>query len=339
MKAIITNGMPGHGKVSVVDLAEPKAPGPGEVLVRIKAVSLNYRDLLVARGIGRWAPPTGRILGSDGAGEVVSVGAGVQWPTVGERVICAFLPKWLDGPATADKMGGSLGGAAKDGVLAEYVLFEAASLVAAPVHMSDAEAATLVCAGVTAWQALSKADSLRPGRSVLVQGTGGVSLLALQFAQAAEARVIVTSSQDDKLRQAGELGAWAGINYSIHQEWQDEVKRLTDDVGVEHVVDVGGAATLERSVAAVAYEGTVSLVGLLGGAHAKLDVVAVHLRGIRLQGIETGSRAMLDDLARWSELKNLHPRVGALYPLADAEDAFQRLAAQEVVGKICIIIG
>ncbi|MBE7212881.1 MAG: NAD(P)-dependent alcohol dehydrogenase, partial [Gluconacetobacter diazotrophicus] len=278
--------------------------------MRIRAASLNYRDLLVGRGIGRWAPPPGRILGSDGAGEVVAVGEGVAWPAIGQRVIGAFLPGWLDGPMTAAKMTGGLGGAVRDGVFADYVLLDAASTVAAPAHMTDAEAATLVCAGVTAWQALSRADSLHPDRSVLVQGTGGVSLMALQMAHAAGARVIATSSRNDKLRHAAELGAWAGVNYRTHENWDDEAIRLTGGVGVEHVVDVGGAATLERSVAAVAYEGTVSLVGLLGGARAGLDVVAVHLRGIRLQGIETGSRAMLDRLARWSEAVSLRPAIG-----------------------------
>ena len=169
-----------------------------------------------------------------------------------------------------------------------------------------------------------------------MQGTGGVSLMALQIAHAAGAQVIATSSRDDKLRRTAELGAWAGVNYRLHEDWDREVMRLTTGEDVGHVVDVGGAATLERSVAAVAYEGTVSLVGLLGGARAVLDVVEVHLRGIRLQGIETGSRTMLDQLARWSETVALRPEIHAIYPVADVPVAFDVLASQAAVGKICL---
>ncbi len=336
MRAVVTDGRPNEGSLSVVERPEPDLPGPGEILVRIRAASLNYRDLLVARGVGRWTPPAGRILGSDGCGVVVAIGEGVTWPEAGERVVGAFLPEWIDGPLTSGKVVGGLGGAVRDGVFADYVLLQAAAVVAAPAHMTDAEAATLACAGVTAWQALSKADSLHADRSVLVQGTGGVSLMALQIAHAAGAQVIATSSRDDKLRRTAELGAWAGVNYRLHEDWDREVMRLTTGEDVGHVVDVGGAATLERSVAAVAYEGTVSLVGLLGGARAVLDVVEVHLRGIRLQGIETGSRTMLDQLARWSETVALRPEIHAIYPVADVPVAFDVLASQAAVGKICL---
>lgn len=339
MKCVVIDHPFGIASIKLVERPEPGPLRAGQVLVGISAGSLNYRDVLVANGTGRWAPPAGRILGSDGAGVVLAVGADVAWPRMGDRVIGAFLPRWIDGPATPEKMVGSFGGAVKDGVFAQYVVMDAASAVAAPRHMSDAEAAALVCAGVTAWQALTKADSLRPDRTIVVQGTGSVSLLALQIAAAAGARVIVTSSSDAKLERARRLGATACINYSSTPDWAQEVVGLTNGTGADHVIDVGGAATLRQSIAATAYEGTVSVIGLLGGAEAAIDVAPIFLAGIRLQGIQTGSRNMLDDLARWTETVAFKPAIAASFGFGQAGAAFGLLASQKAVGKICLQAG
>lgn len=321
----------------VVEREEPAAPLPGQVLVRVRAVSLNYRDILVARGFQRWQPPSGRIPGSDAAGEVIATGTAVARVKPGDRVMSTILPRWIDGPLTAQKLDGSLGGAHADGVLAEYVLLDAESVVPIPDYLSDVEGACLPCAALTAWHALSRADSLRPGATVLVQGTGGVSLFALQLAVAAGAQVIVISSSDQKLARARELGAIASINYRTRVDWDREVLRITNGQGVQHVIDVGGASTIESSISAAAFEGTVSIVGLIGGLDAKVDLSTIFIKNLRVHGVETGSRRMLEAMAAWMSERGMHPMVDRRFALDEVCAAFHYLAAAAHMGKVCVV--
>ncbi len=252
------------GLESLVGAERPRPqPGPHEVLVRVKAVSLNYRDLLVVKGAYNPKMPLPRVPCSDAAGEVAAVGDKVTRLRAGQRVAGLFMPAWQSGEVTDDKARSALGGAV-DGVLAEYVLLPADGVVAVPEHLSDEEAATLPCAAVTAWHALVTEGAVKPGDTVLVQGTGGVSLFALQFAHLAGATVIATSSRDDKLERARALGASAGINYKTTPEWGDRARELSGG-GVDHVVEVGGAGTLAQSLRAVRMGGRVSLIGVLSG--------------------------------------------------------------------------
>jgi NADPH:quinone reductase-like Zn-dependent oxidoreductase len=226
-----------------------RVPGPGQVVLKMKAFSINYRDLLVVNGVGRWKPPLGRVPVSDGVGIVAATGNGVSRVKVGDRVAPIFYPNWLDGRVAAGKMGQALGGAAADGVLAEYTLFNEVSLVHVPAHLTDEEAATLPCAGVTAWSAVIALGDITPGDSVVVLGTGGVSIFALQFARFLGARVIVTSSSDQKLVRAKELGAAEVINYKTDPDWPNAVVELTDGIGADYVVDTTGG--LKEAIAAV----------------------------------------------------------------------------------------
>jgi NADPH:quinone reductase-like Zn-dependent oxidoreductase len=338
MRAIEVHPPFGIGHLRIVERPQPPAPGPGQVLVRIRAAALNYRDLLVVSGFERWRPPAGRIPCSDAAGEIVATGPDVARVRAGERVLSTILPRWIDGPLAAPKLAGSLGGAGADGVLAEYVLLSADSVVRAPDYLSDVEAATLPCAALTAWHALTRAESLRPGASLLVQGTGGVSLFALQFASASGTRVIVTSSSDEKLVRASELGAAATINYQSRPQWDHEVQRLTDGAGVDHVIDVGGAATLARAIAAARYEGTVSIVGLIGGLRADLDLSSIFIKNLRLHGVETGSRRMLEEMIDWMAQRCLRPVISECVPMEDVRSAFRRMEGAQHFGKICIAL-
>jgi NADPH:quinone reductase-like Zn-dependent oxidoreductase len=319
-----------------VDVPEPGSPGPGEICVIMEAVSLNYRDLLVARGQDRWRPPAGRIPVSDGVGIVDAVGLGVSRVRRGERVMTTILPNWIDGPMTAEKREGGLGGPARDGVLAERVVLAADSVVAVPDYLRSVEAAALPCAGVTAWHALSRAGSLSPGATVLVQGTGGVALFALQLAVSAGATVFATSSSEAKMRKLRELGAAATIDYRAQPDWDCEVLRLTGGAGVRHVIDIGGGGSLRRSMSAVAVEGIVSIVGLVGGMTAEIDIGVAFQKNLRLDGIETGSRAMLEDFARWMEERRIRPVIDAVYPFDEAPKAFSRMEDGAHVGKVCI---
>jgi len=239
MKVIEIRGKFGVDSLQLVERPD-RVPGPGQVVLKMKAFSINYRDLLVVNGVGRWKPPLGRVPLSDGVGIVAAVGNGVSGVKVGDRVAPIFYPKWLDGRVAAAKMGQALGGAAADGVLAEYTLFDECSVLPAPAHLTDEEAATLPCAGVTAWNAVCLGD-IKPGDSLVVLGTGGVSIFALQFARFLGARVIVTSSSNQKLARAKELGAAAVINYKTEPDWPKAVLELTDGLGADYVVDtVGG---------------------------------------------------------------------------------------------------
>jgi NADPH:quinone reductase-like Zn-dependent oxidoreductase len=309
-------------------------PGPREVLIRIRAASLNYRDHMIVTG--RYFTPVTRptIPLSDGAGEVAAVGPGVTRFQKGDRVVGAFFQVWLDGPPS--RRHPALG-IPLDGTLAEYIVLHEDGVVAIPPTLSFEEAATLPCAGVTAWNALMvSGNPLKPGDTVLCLGTGGVSMLALQIAAAAGARVIVTSSSEEKLRKARSLGASDGINYKTHPEWEKEVARLTGGRGVDHVIEIGGAGTLDRSFESVGFGGKVALIGFLAGAAATLNPVGLMLKGGSLQGIGVGSTAMFEALNRAIEVNRIKPVVDKIFPFEKAADAYRCLASGDFVGKVVI---
>ncbi len=311
-------------------------PGRGQVLVRMRAASLNYRDLMVATGrYGSGTAPTDLVPLSDGAGEVAAIGADVTRVKVGDRVAGMFMQSWVGGPIEAADGASALGGAI-DGVLAEYVLFDQAGLVHLPEHLSFEEGATLPCAGVTAWNALFGGPRLTSGQSVLVLGTGGVSIFALQFAHAAGARVIGTSSSDEKLERARALGAAEGVNYRQHPEWQHEVLRLTAGAGVDQVVEVGGAGTLPRSIASTRIGGHVALIGVLTGG--EINPTPVMRRSLMLRGIYVGSRQMFEAMNRTLGLHRIKPVIDRVYEFGAARDAYRHLQSQAHVGKVVIRI-
>lgn len=312
--------------------------GPTQVLVKMKAVALNYRDLLVIKGIDSWKPPEPRIPVSDGVGMVVATGGDVTRVQVGDRVAGIFLPQWIDGALTAETYVSPLGGVTTDGVLAEYRIFDEQSVVVVPTHLRNAEAATLPVAALTAWHAVRYRSQVQPGDVVLIQGTGGVSLFALQFVLALGGRAIVLSSSDEKLDKLRALGTHEVINYKQTPEWDKEVLTLTDDRGVDHVIEVVGGDNLNRSLRGVRVSGTISFIGLLAGLSAPIDTYAFVTRNIRLHGIETGSRAMFEDMNRFIEQHALHPILDKVYVLADVHDALRQLEAGAHFGKIAVAL-
>lgn len=324
--------------IDTLDLREEPVPRPGrgQILVRMRAASLNYRDLNVAKGrAARGTLPANLIPLSDGAGEVVETGPDVTRVAAGDRVAGLFMQTWLGGELEPGHVDSSRGGAI-DGVLAEYVLFDQDGVVRLPDHLSYEEGATLPCAGVTAWNALHCGRPLQSGETVLVLGTGGVSIFALQFAQAAGARVIATSSSDGKLSQAKALGASDGVNYVQHPEWQTEVLALTAGRGVDHVVEVGGAGTLARSIEATRNGGNIHLIGVLTGG--QIDPTPVLRRTITLRGIYVGSRQMFEAMNRTIALHEIRPVIDRIFDLEQAKDAYHYLAGRGHVGKVVIRI-
>ncbi len=323
------------GLESLVHSERPQPqPGPHEVLVRVKAVSLNYRDLLVVKGTYNPKMPLPRVPCSDAAGEVAAVGEKVSRVRPGQRVAGLFMPAWQSGELTDVKARSALGGAV-DGVLAEQIVLPEDGVVAVPEHLSDEEAATLPCAAVTAWHALVTEGGVKPGDTVLVQGTGGVSLFALQFARLAGARVIATSSRDDKLERVRALGESAGINYKTTPEWGEKARELSGG-GVDHVVEVGGAGTLPQSLKAVRLGGRVSLIGVLAGGGGQLSLFPVLMKNVRIQGIFVGSREMFEAMNRAIAAHQLRPVVDRVFPFDQALEAFRHLESGAHFGKVCI---
>jgi NADPH:quinone reductase-like Zn-dependent oxidoreductase len=310
------------------------SPRPTEVLVRVHAASLNYRDLLLARrsSIQGSAPPPAFIPLSDGAGEVVAIGEGVTRFAVGDRVAGIFTQNWLHGSRRFVAPGHALGGEI-DGMLAEYRVLPQDGLVAIPDHMSHAEAACLPCAGVTAWNALK---TVRADETVLLLGTGGVSIMALQIAKAAGARVIISSSSDEKLARARELGADETVNYAATPDWDGAVRALTGGLGVDHVVEVGGAGTLPRSIEATAADGTIHLIGVLTGG--TIEPTRIFLRGVNVHGVQVGSRAMFEDYVRFLSRHRIRPVIDRCYGFEDAPRAYRDLKDAGHFGKLVIDI-
>jgi len=310
-------------------------PGPGQVVVQVRHVSLNYRDLLMANGQYDPRLQMPRIPCSDGAGEVVAVGEGVSRVKPGDRVIAAFMQTWFSGELTSAKIRSALGGGV-DGMLAEYVLLDEQGVVKFPQHLSFAEAATLPCAALTAWHALACQDGLHPGQSVLVLGTGGVSIFALQLAKLFGARVIVTSSSDEKLERAVKLGADQTINYRAQSDWEKRAYELAGGQGVDRVVEVGGSGTLNKSLRAVKLGGTIALIGVLAGVGGPVDTVLVLMRALRIEGIYVGHREMLEQMNQAIELAKLRPIVDRVFPFSESRSAFEYLASGAHFGKVVI---
>ena len=334
MKAYRIHEAKGIDGLRADELPRPE-PGPGEVRIRVRAVSLNYRDLLVINGSYSKNLPLPMVPCSDGAGEVEAVGPGVARWKAGDRVAgCFFADGWIDGPPREAGGKTALGGAI-DGMLVEEKVLPAAGVVAIPKHLSFEEAATLPCAALTAWHALIDSGRLKPGETVLVQGTGGVSLFALQFARMTGARVIATSSSDTKLSRVKDLGASDGINYKTTPEWGKAALGLTGGSGVDHVVEVGGAGTLGQSLRAVKVGGHVAMIGVLTGA-GEAGVTPILMKNVRVQGIYVGSHAMFEDMNRAIALHGMKPVVDRVFPFAEARDAYAHLAGGGHFGKVVI---
>lgn len=327
----------GLENLRVVERPKPQ-PAAGQALVRIRACSLNYRDLMVVKGVYNPKMRMPVVPFSDGCGVVEAVGPAVTRVKPGDRVCPIFMQTWIDGPLTDEKSHSALGGAI-DGVLAEYVACDAEGLVHVPPHLSDEQAACLPCAAVTAWNALVTQGRLKSGDTVLVQGTGGVSLFALAFAKAHGARVIATSGSDDKLARAKAMGANDGVNYKTNPEWEKRAVELTGGVGVDHVVEVGGAGTFERSLRAVRAMGIVSQIGVLTGVTKDLNIAPILMKHIRVQGIYVGSRAMFEAMNRAIEVNRIEPVVDRVFSFDQVADALRHMESGAHFGKIVVRVG
>ncbi len=332
MKAYEIVSPEGIDALHLAERPEPR-PGPGQVLVRLRANAINYRDLLNIlnppdRGI---AYP--RIPNSDGAGEVLETGAGVTRFKPGDRVAGAFFQRWTDGGITAEAMASALGGPI-DGLLAEQAVLEQDGLVPVPEHLSYEEAATLPCAALTAWHILVEMGRMKAGDTVLILGTGGVSIFALQFTRLQGARAIVTSSSDEKLARATEQGAWRTINYRSNPDWGQAVLELTGGRGVDIVAEVGGAGTLQKSIEAIRVGGRIGLVGVLTGG--EINPSRVMSKSIRLQGIYVGSRAMFENMNRAITATELKPVIHKTFAFAEARAAYHHMQAAGHFGKIVV---
>jgi NADPH:quinone reductase-like Zn-dependent oxidoreductase len=311
-------------------------PGHGQVLVRVRAAALNYRDLLVAEGSYSRNLPLPLIPLSDGAGEVVEAGPGVKRWQPGDRVAGTFFQEWDSGGITEEASRSALGGAI-DGVLSEYVLFGERGVVKIPAHLSFEEGSTLPCAALTAWHAL-QSGGLTCGQSVLTLGTGGVSLFAVQFARASGARVIATTGSDTKAERLRAMGVADVINYRTDPDWEKKVWEYTGRRGVDLVVEVGGAGTLGKSLKAVRIGGHISLIGVLTGATGEVNPLPAVMRNIRIQGIYVGSREMFESMNRAIDLNAIRPVIDRVFPFAEAREAYRYLRSAAHFGKVVIAL-
>ncbi|MEP5566836.1 MAG: NAD(P)-dependent alcohol dehydrogenase [Halioglobus sp.] len=334
MKAMTLKSPGGLDQLKLVDI-EPQPPGPGEIQVEIKASSLNFHDYVVVLGL----LPTedGRIPLSDGAGIVTAVGEGVNQFKTGDKVLSHFFPLWQDGRPNFDRIQG-IPGDNVDGFAANSVTATADTFSRMPGNLDFAEAATLTCAGLTAWRAMMVETHLNPGDWVLVQGSGGVSLFALQFAKMIGCRVIATSSSDEKLARLADLGAEVLINYKDTPQWGDKVLEATGGHGADLVVEVGGSGTIAQSVRAVAFDGCISMIGVLTGFSGEVPTAELFQKNARIHGITVGSQQHQADMIAAVEVNDLHPVIDSRYPLAQLADAFRHQESQQHFGKICVEI-
>lgn len=338
MKAFELQGGFGINSLRVVERPRPQ-PQAGQVLIEWEAWSLNFRDLLMVKGLynPRLKFPFTPL--SDAAGRVVEVGSGVTRVKPGDRVTSVFMPGWIDGGVTEEKSRTALGGA-REGLLAEFSVLEEAGVLPVPPHLSSEESATLPCAAVTAWHAVVTEGKTSSSDTVLVQGTGGVSLFALQFARMQGAKVIATSSSDAKLSQVLDMGAAEGINYRTTPEWGSRALELTSKRGVDHVVEVGGAGTLGQSLRAVRMGGRISLIGVLaggvGGQDQPVSLVPILMKGIRVQGIFVGSLEMFEAMNAAITLHQLRPVVDRVFAFEDFPAALHHMESAGHFGKIVV---
>lgn len=333
MKAIKLIAPAGLDNLKLVDIAAPGEPQAGEIRVRVHASSLNYHDLGVV--LGRMGAPDGRIPMADGAGVVEAVGPGATGFAVGDHVVSTFFPPWLDGAPTIPDFSTTPGDGV-DGYARETVVAPATAFTHSPRGYTHAEAATLTTAGLTAWRALVVDGALKAGETVLVLGTGGVSIFALQYAKAMGATVIVTSSSDDKLERARRLGADHLINYRREPQWSRQVLEYTNGLGVDHVVEVGGPGTLEQSILATRVGGHIALIGVLTGIEGKVPTGTMMRRQQRLQGLIVGSRQHQIDLVRAIDATGVKPVIDRSFPLEAIGDAFRLQQAGGHFGKIVL---
>ena len=334
MRVFAIEGGFGLENLKLVERPDPE-PGPGQVLVKVRACSLNYRDLLMVRGMYNPKQPLPLVPLSDGAGEVVAVGAGVKRAKVGDRIAGCFVQDWIAGAPTKAIGKTTLGGPL-DGMLAEQVLLPDHGFVHIPEHLSWTEAATLPCAALTAWSALVVNGRVGPGQTVLVQGTGGVSIFALQFAKMLGANAIVTSSSDEKLTRATHLGATHTINYRATPKWGAAARELSGGEGVDLVVEVGGAQTLPQSLSAIRPGGEISLIGILSGVSTEIPLTSILMRNVRVQGVLVGHRDGFEQMVRAIAQHQMFPVVDRVFGFADAPAALEYLGTGSHFGKVCI---
>jgi NADPH:quinone reductase-like Zn-dependent oxidoreductase len=321
-----------------LSITERKIPSPSahQVLVRLDAVSLNYRDLLIIKGVGRWRPPAGRVPLSDGVGTIVETGTQVQHLTLNDRVAGLFFPNWKEGAVTPEKTRDPLGGPTRDGVLQEYVMFDEDQVVKVPSYLTPVEAATLPCAALTAWNAIIEKGKINPGKTVLIQGTGGVALFAAQFSLMSGAQVILLSSSDEKLERARELGISQVINYKKNVNWEKTVLDITGGKGVDHVVEIVGGNNVDRSISALASNGLISQIGVIDGLKGEIEISKLMPKEGIVQGVQVGSREMFLRMNQAMTLSQLHPILHKIYPSSAIKEALTELEQGNHYGKICI---
>ncbi|MGI1671845.1 MAG: NAD(P)-dependent alcohol dehydrogenase [Neptuniibacter sp.] len=334
MHAYQVDSADGIGAIKQVDLDTP-TPGDNEILVKMKACSLNYRDLLIPLGgyVRNDVRPIVPL--SDGAGEIVQVGKNVTKFQPGDRVIGNFFQHWKSGKIDDKGLNSAMGGSI-DGVLSEYFILQEDCTVKIPEHMTYEEASTLPCAATTAWHALEEVGNLQPGDTILLLGTGGVSIFGLQIAKAKGATVIITSSSEKKLKRAAEMGADHTINYKTNPDWEEQVLALTDGKGVDNVLEVGGAGTFEKSVASAKVNGTVSVIGILTGLENPTISLMTIFNLLKIQGVYVGSTSMLQDLCNFMAEKNITPVIDQQFDFANSMDAYNHMASAKHFGKIVI---
>jgi NADPH:quinone reductase-like Zn-dependent oxidoreductase len=314
---------------------DPPRPGPGEVLIDVKAFSLNFRDLMVVKGLYSPKLKLPAVPISDGAGVVSAISAGVERVKVGDRVVSHFVSGWLDGPFKAEYAATTLG-LPKAGLATEQVVLPAEAVLPLPVGYDFAQAATLPIAALTAWSALVTEGQVQSGQTVLTLGTGGVAIFALQLAKALGARVIITSSSDEKLERARQLGADHAINYRVHPDWEKRVLELTDQIGVDITVETGGAGTLNQSMKATRAGGIIGMLGALTGLRAEVDLALVLMKRLRIAGILVDSRAAFEAMNRFIEDHAIRPVIDRVYPFEQLPDAFRLMEARGHFGKIVV---
>lgn len=334
MQAIVLSRPGGLDRLQLVE-REPVAPGPGEIQVQVQASSLNFHDYAIVTGM--LPVDDQRIPLSDGAGVVTAVGEGVTGFAVGDAVLSCFFPNWQDGGPDEMRLRGVPGDHA-DGFAAELVTMPATAFTRLPAGYSPEQAATLTCAGLTAWRALMVEARVKPGDTVLVQGSGGVSVFALQFARAAGCRVIATSSSDEKLARLQQLGASDLINYRENENWGEEARRLTGGRGVDVIIEVGGPGTVGQSVRAVAVGGHISMIGVLTGMSGDFPTAGLMQKNAIFHGITVGSRQHQLDMIEAVESNGIEPVIDSSWPLSELADAFRHQESQRHFGKICITL-